>query len=441
MIKSGVKCVENSGMKNSISTTSVLIFVFVFLSASSLHGQQSDQADIGVFEKFSDVMGQLISFGWNEKKMVVRKDWEDRKKRRTRVRQENPVSLRDHFELAFLSLGCDETTAIIEADKQLKSLEKEDMQILNEEPDLRKSVLANLNVRRKREFEAPDAVSHVLQVISRRVNSHSWVGGNSNSLKSFSGGEFIGRVNVEDGSMTIELGESKQPRGKLSVRESEDGELFFCFTHAELHVELRQSADGHVRLVAMSPEFVDVARAESFFDLMHAKHGQAEKVFLLLLKRMGIPAPKTKNDSEVIQSALHLIGKLTPQNKREFEKLFVELDSKTFDVRIQATKKLASKYLQLAYYVQQALQRKNLSTEATKRLKRIRKNGLIGNAERFVLENNLLDSPKYLVRLLEESDSQPTKQMIADQLEKLTKLDHGLNIDAWKSSLLDQDGD
>ena len=433
-----MQCHPSIRSNMSKRSTAILLVLFASSINVELAGQETERQDfeIGVFEEFSDVLGQLLAFDFNGKKICVRRDWEQRRKQRQFQREHRPASLRDHFELAFLRKGCNETDAIRRTDEHFRRLKKEDIQILKEEEELLQGVLENLTVRPSiRDTEPEDTLGHIIRVIGHRTRSNGYTGSGAHHMLRFSGGRCYGQIQIRDDQLLMEFRESWGLQRKLSVREFSDGNFYFAFMHDGMLVELRQFEEGPVRLTTLKNESIEVIRAESYYELLAKNKSQLDVLFYPLLQQLGIPAPITDSDDQAVQAALQFISFLDPASRREFSQLVRQLDAKTFAQRAQASDRLQDDFQKWAYFVQHELQKQDLSTEVRQRLQSLWKSGAPNDSERFVVENQLLDSPKFLVKLLEACQSVEKQKLIVSHLEKLTELDHGLDLQAWKESI------
>jgi hypothetical protein len=176
---------------------------------------------------------------------------------------------------------------------------------------------------------------------------------------------------------------------------------------------------------------------KSFQQFTENNRQVVERVLFPLFTRLGIKMPMDKTDPRVVSNVVAKIKNRKNGDHKAAQKLIGQLASKSFETRETASRRLAAGYEQWESIIKEHISKSSLSPEAEFRLNEIVADATGNEVEQYISDLNLVDSPEYLVSLL-NIVSTDEKPLIVEHLEALTKQTHGDDISAWQTWLNDQ---
>ena len=261
------------------------------------------------------------------------------------------------------------------------------------------------------------------------IGSSSRSGANDRVNMRMSSRNFAGHLQVDNEDFLIELGE-RELEGRDFILEKRASSVTIRFIGDDVLFDLRQKETGQVRLAVIVGDKAQVFVARDFSTFV-TKHAQANEMYLeKLLGVMGVAMPVSELENEIRQAVVERIV-ATSADEMQVQQLVDQLVGDSFKVRDEAQAKLREKYFWWEEAINDQLKTKELTDEISKRVTDIRNRWPQDSFQDFAYVYKLYDSPRYLVRLLEQGDLNDAS-LILDRLKRKTGQDFGYDLEEWK---------
>lgn len=199
-----------------------------------------------------------------------------------------------------------------------------------------------------------------------------------------------------------------------------------------------QSKTGEITCVELGTEF-QIALSADNFDALAAQNPEFISQRLTpVFNYIGLGEPPTRFHPFVKK---YVTAKLRPANESElakFKEAIAPMDEGDFKTREKVTGEIEKDFEKWELNIENAITDSNFSTEVRARLKKIyEKNVEPGRRALLSLigKGNLIESPAYLVWLLENEEEKEDRSNLIKQLEKVTEQQLGDDLKAWKQWL------
>ncbi len=225
---------------------------------------------------------------------------------------------------------------------------------------------------------------------------------------------------LENGRMRISFVEQNGPRREWSIDDRDDGHLIFRYFGDDFLVQMTQKSDGSIHLIRVQGVKAESYVGKNFAMLRKENPALIEQWLLPMFDHLGFSPPLSHANPVVRQAVIEQLKVSDRFDPDRFDKLLVDLNSENFAARDAATETLRSQRDLYRETIARALEQSDLTLEVRTRLNRILQTDATDNeVDRFIREQDLVNSPEYLVGLLTPSDDE-LNQLICRQLERIT---------------------
>lgn len=262
-------------------------------------------------------------------------------------------------------------------------------------------------------------------------SSGSSGGGNRRKIH-FSNESLSGTANLSPDRVRFEFAETHGQQRSFELTENEQGKLKIEFQFDEQLLRFLQIKDGKTQLICITSEKTVAYVGDSFSDFAKRNPLATEQLLLPLLDRLGIKKPIDQTDPDVLSVAIHRLQSQAATDPEKLERLLKDLDSDNYQARTKASEELSGGYEEWSARIKEYSTNTKLSLEARFRLKEIIEKNSSSPIGTLINDQNLLESPEFLIAALEFADDQK-KTLVVKQLEKVTKQSFGTDIEAWKT--------
>ena len=361
----------------------------------------------GKFEQVAPKTGKLLRLKWSGKTILLRRDWDKRLNQERQGLTESENLAQD-----LIDRGFPEDLAKRQANQQMKIL---------------KMQFANGPVPREK------GLSHYFFSIGGRGSSGSSGAGARRNLR-FSTSEMSGFAVLSDNDVRFSFEENKNSERGFRFRDNGEGKIQFEFSHDHLLVRFTQKAAGSVQLAIISDDSAHSYVADSFVELQRKHPAVVKKTLLKLWRQLGIQLPLSKNDPVVLRQAIQMIRANLETSDQDAMNTIADLDSESFKKRQTASVLLNSNYENWEGTIKSMYQNGAMSAESRTRLKAVIDQFESDEVLEFVRNQKLLESPDFLIQLLEESKVND-KKLLTKFLQKTTGESFGADVSKWKAWL------
>lgn len=400
---------------------SLLFFLIAFLGQTSAQDYlPTPDFGRGALEEAAPEMETLLQLEWDDGKLKLRRDWEERLKAK---RKEDGIDEGEKEEM--VEKLVEQGLPADEAEKMAEQLLERDIN-----PFDRRRNLRNLGGRNN------SALDKAFFAIASKNGSRSSGSSGSNERRQlrFSSQSLAGETNLNSENIQFKFTELDGNQRDFVLTDNGEGKLKFEFTFDELYLRFLQKEEGRTQLICIVNDKAYTYAGDSFSDFEKRNPQVAEELLFPLLDRFGIKKPIRATDPDVLSNAIARLQNLAGANSEELERLLEELGSKNYQTRIEASEALSEGYDQWSARIKEYSTNPELSVEARFRLKEIIDSQVESEASAMITNERLLESPEFLVTALEFADAQQ-KTLVVKQLEKVTGESHGTNVEAWKDWL------
>lgn len=385
-------------------------FLLVFsIAPSNLFAQQEqiERPDfgVGVFDETAERMERLIRLKWNGENIGLRKNWQD--------------------------------AIPLEEQEETRKLEQAVLELVERgvpERQAERFAAGNLGIDRGIVSIGNSPFHKLFFRIRGSKGGSSGSHGSKLMRLSFSNEVILGSAHLLEDEVELSFEEKTLQRRRFEFRDHGNGEINFRFEHGDLFIRLRQDQDGNTQLIWIEDDQAKAYVGKTFQDFIENNTQVAERVLFPLFTRLGIKMPMDKTDPRVVANVVAKIKYAKENDDETVRKLIKQLGSDSFEIRENASKTLANCYEAWAHIIKEHLTDASLSPEAEFRLNEIVEGATNNELEQYVGELKLLDSPEYLVSILNIVDVNE-KLLLIEHLEELTEQSHGDDIDAWQKWL------
>ncbi len=144
--------------------------------------------------------------------------------------------------------------------------------------------------------------------------------------------------------------------------------------------------------------------------------------------------PMDEMAPHVFKFALVRLEQIQNIDEEEVQQLINDLDSDSYKIRKTASEKLAEGFVRWSAQIEKYLKDESLTLEVKSRLNEIASERGKSEMDKLLADQKLLESPKFLIKTFDVANDEQ-KNLVADQLEKVTGQNHGTDLDAWKNWL------
>jgi hypothetical protein len=265
-----------------------------------------------------------------------------------------------------------------------------------------------------------------------RASSHGRSGSGNKISREFGSETISGRLQINDDDIHLTLEEMQGPQRLFQFKTEGENDFRIQLIHPEGDlIIINQKGDGRFSLVSIMDGKAWSEQADSFLDFFRQHRKEMDGTILPILERFGI-CPILAADSPELRNAVLSLAIRTPDSLAEGKQLLYDLDNGNFDKRERASRLLNRKYDVYCDLINQQLAGETVTTEGKHRLQQI----VDGHPESQRVNSavnalKLLEDPKYLASLLDDTDAAESAALI-QHLETLTGQKLGVEPAAWK---------
>lgn len=253
----------------------------------------------------------------------------------------------------------------------------------------------------------------------------------------FSDRELHGDLRVAQESITLVLREKNDPSREISIRDDGRGQFSLGYLGKNFELDIQQDRTGAIEIRRTVNGKLDQFSARNYSALQEEHLEFVKNWMIPTLEYSGFVMPLAKSDIVVKRAVVGKLVAMDQRDVRDFNALLSGLSDDNFQVREKSTNTLQQQIDQWLDLAKEAVLSDDLPSEAFHRLNSIISNSSKNNpVEELILAENLLNSPQYLIQLLELADPSES-QAIIRQLQRLT----GKTLstpDEWKNVELSQ---
>lgn len=254
----------------------------------------------------------------------------------------------------------------------------------------------------------------------------------------------FGRINganrqkdVNKRELIVQLNEVTDKNRELFLSSNLEGAVALTLNGGQdpFILRLQQKVSGEVIVQFADDNDVFSGYAKNFDQFCVTNPEFVQTKLFPNLKEYGIVEPLTRYSKLAQETVVKILSLKEDPRFGEFRKFVAELDSKEFDVREAASKKIKAQYKTWSDLMTVAVSDSSFSFEIRSRLKQILKEESKPEDHRvlsMVIKSKLAQKPDYLVWLLPRVDEKSQPSLIA-KLKEVTKEDFGKDFSKWQS--------
>ena len=357
-------------------------------------------------------MEKLLELKWNGDNLAIRRDWDERLKKKAK--------------------GADDGN---ELDEKIKELIDRGLPKVHAEKLAERMLEAEHQITRggQKKSQVEKAFYAVQAKAGGAASRGSSSSGKQRQLR-FSNRSISGAAVFANEDISFQFTEIQGDERSFKISDDGDGKVKFEFSFNDLFVRLVQFKTGKTQLIWIADDQADVYIGDSFEDFVKRNSQAAEQLLFPLFKRLGIKTPLSKTGPRILAAAIKRLQQMQEPDDEKLAQLIKDLDSDNYQVREDASQALSDGYEEWSAQIKEYLKDTKLSLEARVRLKDIIQESSENESTIFINDLGLLESPEFLVNALEFAD-ETQKASVAKQLQKVTGQAHGTDLKAWKNWL------
>ena len=363
---------------------------YILFGSTILCGQDSaaEFAD-GPMQDCSEAIGNLVRMTVNGKVLALKREWEQ---------EDKSEEKQDHLDkevqrLLKLGKGFDAEMANRIARRQLRGIHEFNHPIANEFDKLK----------------IPGGSSSAgVSISGNRMTSH------------FSNRIMRARIEVDKSRIKLNITEKTGPERKLDVSDKNNGEFSVKYSGEDFLIELKQKADGSIKLSRVRGDDADDFNASNYLELRKENPKVVNQWLVPLLQHVGFTIPIVSDDEPVQQAVLSKLVGVRSRSMKDFDQLIRDLDSDEFRTREEATERLSALAGLWQDVIKKQLKSSSISVEVRVRLQGILIEEKAHNPiDELIASQDLMNSTDYLATLFAVANEQE-KSAISKQLEQIT---------------------
>jgi hypothetical protein len=291
-----------------------------------------------------------------------------------------------------------------------------------------------------------ESLATLFQGVTAKLGQRGMSGGSSGNSahQTFSSGSAQGGLYLSRNDVRIQITEQEKPGRSFSFRTTKDGAFSFVISGGLSFLVIDQVKDGRVRVVFEGSQGTKVLSGKSFRDIVMNNGKLLAEELQPIVEHYGIQLPMLPHELTIKKSVMSRLLSLDGLDVEKFERLCEQLGDKEFDTREKSTRELSENYDYFLPLINIKLGEEGVPVEVRMRLKRIIKSNSQSNQIAEVIRSfELLDSPQYLLSLIEDkkvgaNDKQAANEVVFKRLRKVTKKEFGNNVADWQKWLDEQ---
>ena len=229
------------------------------------------------------------------------------------------------------------------------------------------------------------------------------------------------QLTIPENDVQMLFGERKEPNRQLVLAQSDDGMFVFKYSGDDFLVELRQEKNGRVQLVRMLEEKKETYQGLDFVGLRKQHPEIIDQWLLPLMEHSGVSIPVLAENEEIVDAVLAKLEAFS-QRADEFERLVKQLNAREYETRNMATEKIVANRSLWQGQIEKKLEQQQLPLETRVRLQSAMSlNHEESQVDQLIRDQDLLNSPEYLVSLLGVANANQSK-LIVRRLKQITGL-------------------
>jgi hypothetical protein len=255
----------------------------------------------------------------------------------------------------------------------------------------------------------------------------------SDRSASFRGELINGRMEIAGDRVVVVLTENADPFRSIELTDDPAGvfRLTLLGNTGDL-IMINQSPGGGTSLACIVGETKLVDSAKTFGELSRKHRGALDSAIHPVLQHVGIGLSLSADSPEVHAKIVAMLTPASDEDRAAARALLKDLDSPDFATREAAREQLLKVFDRYRGALVQLAGEAGLSNDAKASIQQINAARASGSpAERIVVDNKLLDDPKYLARMLAQQDV-AARKIIITHLEKLSGQSFGDDPQAWE---------
>ncbi len=250
---------------------------------------------------------------------------------------------------------------------------------------------------------------------------------------SFRGELINGRMEIAGDRVVVALTENADPFRSIELTDDPTGvfRLTILGNSGDL-IMIHQTPDGGASIAGIVGETKLIDSAKTFGELSRKHRVVLDSTIHPVLQRVGIGLALSADSQEVHAKVVAMLTPASDEDRAAARALLKDLDSQDFATREAAREQLLKVFDRYRGALVQLADEAGLSNDAKASIQQINAARTSGSpAERIVVDNKLLDDPKYLARMLPQQEPAARKVIIA-RLEKLSGQSLGDDPQAWE---------
>ena len=379
------------------------ICTFILALGSNAFSQTSPEFESGPLQDVVGAMRQLVQLEIADRRLAIQKDWE----------RTNPVADRQDL-----------------IDDEIKKLKARGFD---------EATASNLAVRivRTTAEELPFSKAF-FAVTSNLPFSKQKRSAAGKRIVGFQNSRILGKgeIKIRESDVQLQFVERKGPRREFRISHASNGAFEFRYLGKQFSIALLQKRNAEVNLSRTLQGKTESFSASDFVAL-HREHPKLVNKWLFpLMAHLGISTPIMTDDGAMINAALK---KLVSYSQRmvEFERLVEQLNSRDYEIRNSAHQKIIANGGDWLVQIEKKLESKSLPMETRVRL--LAAMGELDSGspiDKAIREQKLLDSPDFLINILDQADTSQAAAVIR-RLREVTNHSFEQPIQ-WRQWLMEQ---
>ena len=217
----------------------------------------------------------------------------------------------------------------------------------------------------------------------------------------------------------LHIVEIREPKREFKLRQMGDGAFGFVYSGNDFSIRLEQKTNGQIELTRTIEEKTKRFQADNFVALRKQHLNLVDDWLLPVMQHVGVAIPMLADNQEIVEAVLARLAN-SSMRRDEFERLVKRLDSESYDIRVLASEQIKANRSQWKDLIEEKLQSRPLTLEIRARLQAVMASGQNeSQIDQIIRDQNLLNSPDYLIGLLNVADSNQT-ELIISRLQQIT---------------------
>ena len=226
------------------------------------------------------------------------------------------------------------------------------------------------------------------------------------------------QMEVSNKDMQLKFVERKPPNRQLSLAQLQNGEFIFRYSNPDFKVELHQKNSG-IELKRKINDQTEQFQSLTFDQLRRQNPELVDQWLLPVMSHAGITLPVLSENTEIIAAVFARLESFS-QKTDQFERLVRQLNAPDYETRNRAAAMINANRKIWKGQIELKLEQVDLPLETRVSLQSsLEQQDPQSQMDELIRDQNLLNSPDYLVSLFDSANSKQTG-LVIKRLQQVT---------------------